>query len=113
MPQWLRLCSTADLPAEGEARELAIGQRTFCAAMVESHLTVTDNECPHRGGPLGQGVIEHGRVICPWHAWAFDLRTGCALHNARACIHIYPTRLEGEDVLIELEESPNRAGVSV
>uniref|UniRef100_A0A7V5CU24 Rieske (2Fe-2S) protein n=1 Tax=Acidobacterium capsulatum TaxID=33075 RepID=A0A7V5CU24_9BACT len=102
MPQWLRLCSTADLPAEGEAREIPLGERLFCAATVDGQLTVTDNECPHRGGPLGQGLIEQGRIICPWHAWAFDLRTGCALHNAKACIHLYPTRIEGGDVLIEL-----------
>ena len=102
MPQWYRLCSTKDLPAEGEVREIPLGENLFCAAMADGQLTVTDNECPHRGGPLGQGVMEQGHVICPWHAWAFDLRTGCALHNPRVCIRIYPTRIEGEDVWIEL-----------
>lgn len=105
MPQWLRLCSTDELPAEGEAREIAMGERLFCAAITNGRLTVTDNECPHRGGPLGQGLIEQGRIICPWHAWAFDLRTGIAMHSSSTCIRLYPTRVENGEVLIDLGES--------
>jgi nitrite reductase/ring-hydroxylating ferredoxin subunit len=37
---------------------------------------VLDGTCPHEGGPLGEGMIEGGRVVCPWHSYAFDPRTG-------------------------------------
>lgn len=102
MSEWFRLCSVADLPAEGEVMELSLANRQFCAAMVEGRLRVLDNTCPHRGGPLGQGIVEQGRVLCPWHAWAFDLGTGCALHNPRQCVRVYQTRIEGDQVLIAL-----------
>jgi len=35
-----------------------------------------DNECPHMGGPLGEGTIENGVVTCPWHMWQFHINTG-------------------------------------
>lgn len=102
MSEWFRLCSVADLPAEGEVMELSLAGRQFCAAMVEGQLRVLDNTCPHRGGPLGQGIVEQGRVLCPWHAWAFDVATGCALHNPKQCVRIHETRIEGDAVLIAL-----------
>ena len=61
-----------------------------------------DNVCPHRGGPLGQGMIEGGKLICPWHAWAFDLKTGQAAHTAMAKVPVYEVKVEGEDVLAKL-----------
>jgi nitrite reductase (NADH) small subunit len=39
-------------------------------------LEVTDARCPHNGGPLTDGVVRDGAVICPWHWYCFDLRTG-------------------------------------
>lgn len=61
-----------------------------------------DNACPHMGGPLGKGCIEHGAVTCPWHGWQFDIQTGYCENmpgeNARKIpIHV-------EDGVIYLED---------
>lgn len=61
-----------------------------------------NNVCPHRGGPLGQGIIEDGKIICPWHAWAFDVKTGVAVHTANAKVEVYEVKVEGDDVLAKL-----------
>jgi nitrite reductase/ring-hydroxylating ferredoxin subunit len=48
-----------------------------------------DNECPHSGAPLGKGIVEVGRLVCPLHGWAFDVNTGEALHDASAKVSVY------------------------
>jgi len=56
----------------------------------------------HRGGPLGQGMVADGKVVCPWHGWQYDPATGEAAHNTAAKLKVYPVTIEGDDLLIEL-----------
>lgn len=51
-----------------------------------------DNACPHQGGPLVEGVVQGGHVLCPWHGWRFDLATGTCTTIARDSTRSYPTR---------------------
>ncbi|QNI34392.1 Rieske (2Fe-2S) protein [Alloacidobacterium dinghuense] len=102
MSEFVRICGKADLPPSGEAREVSTGERVLCVANEKGSISVMDNVCPHRGGPLGQGMIEGGKLICPWHAWAFDLRTGEAAHTTMARVPVYEVKVEGEDVLVKL-----------
>ncbi|MGA9587326.1 MAG: Rieske (2Fe-2S) protein [Terracidiphilus sp.] len=76
MADFVRICSEADLPAEGEVREFTVAGRALCVSKVDGAICVLDGTCPHEGGPLSEGSIEGGRVVCPWHAYAFDVRTG-------------------------------------
>jgi nitrite reductase (NADH) small subunit len=102
MADFVRIASKADLPGSGEAREFAIGEKTICVANCDGALSAMDNVCLHRGGPLGQGVVEDGKVICPWHGWQYDPKTGEAAHNRAAKVAVYPIKVEGDDVLVEL-----------
>ncbi|MBX6361078.1 Rieske (2Fe-2S) protein [Pseudacidobacterium ailaaui] len=102
MQQFVRICGTSELPASGAAREIASGDRMLCVANEGGVISVMDNVCPHRGGPLGQGMVEAGKIICPWHAWAFDLKTGAAEHTPLAKVQVYEAKIEGEDVLVKL-----------
>ena len=75
---------------------------SICLANVEGRLCALNNLCPHREGPLGQGWIEGNTVVCPWHAWAFDCKTGLAEPPERAQVKVYPVRIEGDTVLADL-----------
>lgn len=97
----IKIASKAELPAEGEAREFTVGDKVICIANVGGEYSAMDNVCLHRGGPLGQGVVEDGKVVCPWHGWQYDPRTGEAAHNPNAKIAVYPLMIEGEEVMIE------------
>src|SRR5205085_9194244 len=98
--QFIRACSKADLPAPGEAKEIPVAGRIVCIANVDGTVSAIDNVCLHRGGPIGQGVIENGKVVCPWHAWQWDPKTGEAAHNAAARVAVYPIKIEGDDVYV-------------
>ena len=102
MSSFIKLTTESELPATNEAKEFRCGEKEICIANVDGEYSAMDNICLHRGGPLGQGVIEKGKVICPWHAWAWDPKTGEAAHSASAKIAVYPTKVENGDVLIEI-----------
>lgn len=102
MPEFVKIASVAELPAEGEAREFTVGDRLICLANLNGSISALDNVCVHRGGPLGQGIIEGDKLVCPWHGWQYDPRTGEAAHNPSAKVAVYPIKIEGDDVLVAI-----------
>jgi len=98
----VRICAEAELPAEGEACEMVAVGRPFCVARVNGEIAVLDGICPHNEGPLGQGIVENGRIVCPWHAWAFDAKTGEAEHSARERVAVYEAHVDDGALLIRL-----------
>lgn len=100
MSEFVRICSKSDLPEPGKAKEIGAGSAAICLANVNGEISAMDNACPHRQGPLGQGTIENGKVVCPWHAYAFDTKTGAAAHNPNVQVKIYKVKIEGDDVLV-------------
>lgn len=99
---YIKLASQAELPSPGEAKEFSCGDRTICLANVNGTLSAMDNICLHQGGPLGQGLVEGGKVVCPWHGWRWDPKTGEAAHNPNARVAVYPIRIENGDVMIDI-----------
>jgi nitrite reductase (NADH) small subunit len=102
MSEFVRILSKAELPGDGEAREIPCDGKMLCIANVDGKISAMDNVCPHRGGPLGEGIVENGKVVCPWHAWAFDVVTGVAEHSPNDRVEVYPVKIEGDDVLVKL-----------
>jgi nitrite reductase (NADH) small subunit len=98
---FIKLASQSDLPALNQAKEFPCGDKLICVANVNGEIHAMENTCLHRGGPLGQGVVEGGKVICPWHGWAWNPKTGEA-GPPGAKVAVYPVKIEGGDVLIEL-----------
>ena len=89
------------MPAEGEAKEFNCGGKEVCVARVDGSLFAMDNVCPHRGGPLAQGVIDEGKLICPWHGWQFEIATGKSVQVPDTGVVVYKLSVEGEDVFVE------------
>lgn len=102
MGRWVRICSRAEAPKPGTVTEAEADGTTVCLGNVNGELNALDNICPHRGGPLGQDWVEGESVVCPWHAWTFNLKTGMAQPPVQQRAKVYPVRVEGEDVLVEL-----------
>jgi nitrite reductase/ring-hydroxylating ferredoxin subunit len=100
MSNFVRLAAQSELPPVGEAKEFPLGDKVICVANVNGTLSAMDNVCLHQGGPLGQGVIEGGKVVCPWHGWQWDPKSGQAGHNPGARVAVYPLKVEGGDVMI-------------
>jgi nitrite reductase (NADH) small subunit len=102
MPNFTKLTTESELPLEGQAKEIPCGDKTICVARVNGTISAMDNVCLHRGGPLGQGMIEDGKVVCPWHGWQWNPHTGEAVDSPPAKVAVYPLKVENGEVLIEL-----------
>jgi nitrite reductase (NADH) small subunit len=102
MSEFVKLTTQSELPAEGEAKEFPYGDKIICVANVNGSITAMDNVCLHRGGPLGQGVIEGSKVVCPWHGWQWDPKTGEAAHNPNAKVAVYRLKVDNGDVMVAL-----------
>ena len=102
MANFIKLTAQADLPTADEAKEFPCGEKTICIANVNGTYSAMDNVCLHRGGPLGQGMIENGKVVCPWHGWAYDPKTGVPEQNQGVKVAVYPMKVENGDVLVEI-----------
>src|ERR1043165_2290344 len=102
MTAFTKLTTQSELPAVNEAKEFSCGNKEICIANINGTYSAMDNVCLHQGGPLGQGTIENGKVVCPWHGWAYDPQTGAAAHNANAKVATYPLKIENGDVLVDL-----------
>jgi nitrite reductase (NADH) small subunit len=101
----IKLAVTSDLPTCDKAKEFYVNGRFVCVANVSGEICAMDNVCPHWGGPLGQGRIEDGKLICPWHGWTFDPKTGGTPRKPNTHVAVHKVTIEGEDVFIEFQDA--------
>lgn len=103
MGEWVRLCAVSEAPKPGEVAEAEVKGVQVCLANVNGQLTALENTCPHRGGPLGQGWLEGECVVCPWHSWTFDTRTGQALPPDSGKVDVLPIKVQDDEVWIDID----------
>ncbi len=102
MPEFVKIGSRSDLPEEGEAKEFTVGNRVICVANIAGAYSAVDNACIHRGGPLGQGIVMDGKLICPWHGWRYDVSTGIPMENPNLKVDVHRLRIDGDEVFVEI-----------
>ena len=97
-----------ELDERGRAR-FSHGGRTYAVFSVDGRPVVVDDACPHRGGPLSQGLIRDGAVICPWHWYAYDLRTGECRTTDQYEIQRHPVIERDGRLFVELLQPQRRS----
>lgn len=100
---WIRITACENIPPR-EGRAVRVGEREIALFNVGDRFLAVDGRCPHKGGPLCDGIVSGDTVICPLHAWKIGLSTGEVERPAgvNACVHTYATRIEDGVVMIEL-----------
>lgn len=97
----VRVAAISEL-APGAGCVRAIQGRQIALFCVHGQFYAVENSCPHRGGPLGEGVLDGTVVTCPLHGWRFDVTTGeCVGRPGRKIVSL-PVRVDGDDVLVDL-----------
>lgn len=76
--------------------------KMLCVSNLDGEIYAMDNICLHWGGPLGQGAIKEGKVVCPWHGWCFDPKTGQGPPRATGRLTVYKVTIDGDDVFVEM-----------
>ena len=98
----VRVAAVADVP-EGTGRVVEAGGRTLALFNVNGTFHALDNACPHRGGPLGEGDLDGPLVVCPWHAWRWDVTTGANANNPAVTVARVPVSVEAGAVFVQIE----------
>jgi 3-phenylpropionate/trans-cinnamate dioxygenase ferredoxin subunit len=104
MTEFIRVAELNELEEEGML-PLEVDGELICLAKVNGTVYAFTDNCTHISGPLNEGEL-HGYVLtCPWHFAQFDIRTGKVLRGpARQDILIYPVKVEGESIYIQLPD---------
>lgn len=89
------------LPADS-VMEVMVGNAPYAICNVGGAIRALSGVCLHLGGPLGQGQIRDGRVVCPYHMWEFDCRTGEYDANPRMRVPTFEVKIEGDDILLQV-----------
>ncbi len=100
-PQWHKVLSLEELP-EGRVTTVTAGGRWLAVTHYQGAYGALDNHCPHQGGPLGEGSIEHGWLRCPWHGYDYNPLDGKppdGFDDAPAC---FATEVRDDGVYVEL-----------
>lgn len=106
---WTDIGHIDDVPLRGARLvKTALG----CVAIfrtAEDEIFAASNACPHKGGPLSEGIVHGTSVTCPLHNWVFDLNTGEAQGADDGRIATYPVRLEAGRILLDASDLMKRS----
>jgi nitrite reductase (NADH) small subunit len=98
---WMEVCGVQDIPRQGArvVATVAYGEVAMFRALDDTVFALEDR-CPHKGGPLSQGIVHGYAVTCPLHSWVIDLASGEAAAPDKGCARRIPVRVEGGRVLL-------------
>jgi len=99
MSDFLKVAKMADL-APGSCMTVSAGGKDVALFNVGGTVVALDNTCLHRGGPLGEGILEGDVVTCPWHGWQYKVETGENLRDSNIKVATYPVQVEGGDIKV-------------
>lgn len=104
------VCRLDDL-VDGCARLVTARGRKIAVCRVGDEVFAMRDACPHRAGPLSDGRVSAQRLelVCPWHFFRFDLRTGKSITNPEMANETYPVVIEKGEVLLEIRRAPSTA----
>lgn len=101
MTLWLDIGALDDIPRRG-AR--TVRTAAGCVAVFRTHddrVFALDDRCPHKGGPLSDGIVHGAAVTCPLHAWTISLETGLAQGADSGAVATFPAKVEAGRVLLD------------
>ena len=107
MPAWIDVGAVTDVPRRGARRVPSSRGDIAIFRTGDGEVFALLDKCPHKGGPLSEGIV-HGRAVtCPLHAWNIDLATGEALgaDKGKGCAPVVALRVEDGRLLLSLEGS--------
>ena len=98
--------TTADRVKSGRGLGVQLNQLFIGIYNVDGEYFAIGDVCPHMGGTLHHGWLDGCVVSCPLHMWEFDVKTGKSVWPGDADLISYPVKVEGEDILVDIESPP-------
>ncbi len=99
--KWFAVAETADIP-KNEGRRILFGGQEVALFNLGSEFRAVDNACPHKQGPLADGIVSGSSVFCPLHNLKIGLEDGCATDGS--CVKTYPVKVIEGKIYVALRE---------
>ncbi len=100
MSGWHELCPLDDIPLLGARVVESPSGDIAVFRTADDRVFAVHDKCPHKGGPLSQGIVHGTLVSCPLHNWKIDLATGEAALPDIGCTRRFEVRLDGRQVML-------------
>ena len=102
MPEFITIAEVNQVPTD-RGLSVHMGGREFALFKLDGQCYALDGRCPHRGGPLGEGLVENGRVSCPLHGWEFDVKTGAPVGgNCEKTVVCFPISVVDGKIQVQI-----------
>ncbi len=106
--KWFRVASTRDIP-EREGRRVEYGPHIAALFNLGTEYLAVENQCPHKSGPLADGIVAGKNVFCPLHNWKINLQNGCALSGGTGQVKTFPVKVSGSEIYLAFESAAYQA----
>lgn len=100
MTDWITIGKVEDIPKLGSRVITTADGDIAIFRTTDDQIFALRDHCPHKGGPLSQGIVYGHKVACPLHNWSIDLNTGEAVAPDKGCSHTYPVQVENGTISI-------------
>ncbi len=100
---WIAIGTLADIPLRGARCVNTPQGKIGVFRTADDQIFAIEDHCPHKGGPLSQGIVHGASVTCPLHNWVFSLETGKALGADEGAVRTIPVRVENGRISLALE----------
>ncbi len=106
---WTAIGSITDIPQRGARCVNTPMGKIGVFRTAENKVFAIEDHCPHKGGPLTQGIVHGAAVTCPLHNWLISLETGKALGADEGAVRTIPVKVEGDKLFISLDALASKA----
>ncbi len=103
MSNWTEVVTLEDIPQLGSRVIKTDTMNIAVFRTASDEVFAMKDECPHKQGPLSQGIVHGTSVTCPLHNWRIDLTSGKALGPDEGCTNVFPVKVENGKVYIDLK----------
>jgi len=103
MSNWTEIVALEDIPQLGSRVIKTDTMNIAVFRTARDEVFAIKDECPHKKGPLSQGIVHGTSVTCPMHNWKIDLASGEALGPDEGCTNVFPVKVESGMVLIDFK----------
>ena len=106
---WIKIGSINDIPRRGARCVATPRGRIAVFRTGDDQVFAIKDRCPHKGGPLSQGIVHGTSVTCPLHNWVISLETGKALGADQGEVRTIPVKIEDDQLFIAIEAATSWA----
>jgi nitrite reductase (NADH) small subunit len=106
---WIAIGSVSDIPQRGARCVDTPNGKVAVFRTADDRVFAVDDRCPHKGGPLSQGIVHGASVTCPLHNWVISLESGKAQGADEGCVRTIPVKVEDGKLYIALKAPADRA----